>query len=154
VSDKDHSTQLRIASLELHKIQFEILDPSLAEDEDLDARLGFGLSVARPSVNSLGVEYGVQIAENPAFRMEIAYRATFERVPPFGEGEDQQKFWRVVAARMAPTVIYPYIRETATTLFAKAGFPPSLMPVLQVGAMFEPEDTDIPDPPPEGEREH
>jgi preprotein translocase subunit SecB len=147
VSDREIGTQIAVTSLELHRLDFEILDPTLVVDEDLDIRLGFGLGVVRFAEDAIGVEYMVEVAENPALRLQVVYRVGITRIQPAAEGEDTERFWQVVAAQMAPTVAYPYVRELATALITKAGFPPAFMPVLRVGAVFKPEDVDVPPPP-------
>lgn len=45
-----------------------------------------------------------------------------------------------VAVRVGPVVVYPYLRETLSTLSTRAGMAPIVLPVMNVGAVFDPAD--------------
>lgn len=46
--------------------------------------------------------------------------------------------------RIGPVVLYPYVRETVTELFRRAGLAPLVLPVMNVGSIFGEEDVPLP----------
>lgn len=101
----------------------------------------FGLTAKRLTDSLLGVEFGVTVKRERVVDAHVKYRMTFEVQ---GEpGEERDSMLRGVAARLAPIVAYPYVRETITSLFLKAGGPHLILPVLNVGALFSPDEIKI-----------
>jgi hypothetical protein len=133
---------VHIVLVELQRLSFEQIED--APEEGFEPSLQFGIGLARLEELVLGVEYIVRFVENPYVRFEAAYRGAFERGEPFAEGESETQFWQSVAARIAPTVLYPYLRETASGVLGKAGFGRITLPIVMAGAMFKPEGLEIP----------
>lgn len=63
---------------------------------------------------------------NPHF-LSVPYRAALEITDDKSPEEIEQQL-RFVAAQIAPSVLYPFIRETVLTTAPKIGLPPVTLP--------------------------
>ncbi len=107
-----------------------------ADTSDVEFRLGFG--AARTGDNAVTIELSVTTADGSPISFDITYRLTLT-VEPIADDKPigLEKVLPEVAARVGPVVMYPYIRETLASLSAKAGRKPFVLPVMNVGAIFE-----------------
>jgi preprotein translocase subunit SecB len=68
------------------------------------------------------------------------------RVIPSDVSEDfnYELHLKDVVARVGPVVLYPYIRETVSSLTQKALLPPVILPVLNMGVIFDVDEVNLP----------
>ncbi len=104
----------------------------------------FGLGLNRISATSLGVELTVELTDFKPLSLRVTYRAVFEIAD--GETPDEIDLQlRLVAAQIAPAVLYPFIRETVLTTALKAGLPPVLPPIVNFRSVFDPAQVTLPE---------
>lgn len=131
-----------LLTLHLHGAEFRTLENwPPPNGEALNIEINFAVSAVRLEGDQLGVEFGAIINREGLVHLTIDYRLIFRVRPDEAESEDD--LFRKVASRIAPIVAYPYIRETASSLFVKAGGPHLTLPVLNVGGMFSPDQIEI-----------
>lgn len=134
----------RLKSLTLQELRFERKGKWPDPDEGAGLELGanFALSAMRLAPGRLGVEFEVTIEPEGVFTFAVSYRMTFEVDSP--SPDQELGVFRQVAARIAPIVAFPYIRETLTSMASKAGAPRMIaLPILNVGAFFDPDEIEV-----------
>ena len=102
----------------------------------------FGLGLNRIAENRLGVELSVEIKDFPPLSVSAAYRSVFELDANSGTDIDEQL--RVIAAQVGPAALYPFLRETITSVVMKAGLPPVVPPVVNFRSVFNPKEVALP----------
>jgi preprotein translocase subunit SecB len=134
-----------LVGMALHEARFKRIGPWPVprEDDGFDADTQFGLTARRLNRGELGVELELKVTVPEVFESAVSYRMQFSFDP---DEIDEMETCRAIAARVAPIVSYPYIREVLSSLAMRAGSPvPFTLPVLNVGAMFDPESIEITD---------
>lgn len=104
----------------------------------------FGLGLNRISATALGVELSVELSDFKPLSLRVTYRAVFEITDDKAPDEIDQQL-RFVAAQIAPSVLYPFIRETVLTTALKAGLPPVLPPIVNFRSVFDPAQVTLPE---------
>lgn len=135
---------VQVTGIVLRTLRFERLDHDGVEDTDATLDTSFGIGVGRPGADLLNVELTVSFEKPGAARVEMAYVAQFKRTRDLPRGKSDEEFWQTVASQVGPVVLYPFIRETATSLTTKAGLGPLLLPIVNFKALFEPKEIAIP----------
>lgn len=134
--------------LVLQHAHFDLLGDWPGTKKGLEVTTNFHLSAVRLGAGELGVEFRLEMRQEGVFETTVAYRMGFAVETP--EGEVETEVFQRVAARIAPIVAFPYIREMVTSLAAKSGAPaPIILPVLNVGGIFAPDGIQIVDSPAE-----
>jgi len=135
----------------------------LEEAEGAPPQMKFGLGAKLLPSGELIIEMTVEVSHQDVLEASVTYLGVFFR----GEAEEPElagkveEDWRFFAARVAPTVLYPYVRETLTTLALKAGLSALVVPIVNFSGVFDPADMEfevvddaaekkeqVPDPPP------
>ncbi len=131
--------EVGLRSVTLHDVSFELLpgDPKSLSAVEVKADLG----TAWVGADALAVEIAFSIEPGTVFRFSTRYRGVFEAAP--GMKPDLESSWRIVASRVAPSVLIPYIRETFSTLAQKAGLRNQVLPLINIGAMWQPEEIQL-----------
>lgn len=117
---------------------------------DVDANLELHLRVQRPKVDTVAVELVVESGESDGADFSISCRVAITVEPTSDDELDHDAVLRGVAARIGPVVVYPYIREFLSTLSQRSGMQPIVLPVMNIGLMFDPESVELP-PVPQGD---
>ena len=116
-------------------------------DQDTDLELKYGLAVRRYAENRLGVELSLQ-SDGPQVEFHVTYRAVFTlEVEEAAPAPDWAKELRVIAKEIAPSVLFPFLRETITSTAAKAGVRSVVPPLVNFRELFKSVDIVIPDVP-------
>lgn len=137
---------LHVSAPELWRFEF-IKHEGTSPDFDWEnIPLSFNLGLSRFSTEQLGVELSIEI-DIPITYVIVVYRATFEIEMLDSDPDDLERELRVVAAQVAPSTLYPFIRETVTTTSVKAGLPPLVPPIINFRSLFDPTSIDLPTPP-------
>lgn len=140
---------VRTSAPTLSRIEFEFSGQALPAEFELNTE--FGLSVHRFSLLEIGIEFSVSIVEVPELQLAAAYRMVFRLDPEFPEAKDPEKAFKQVAARLAPLAMYPFLREVLASTALKAGLPQVVLPIQNVGDLFEAESIEVPPSPTEEE---
>ena len=117
--------------------------------------VNFGLGARFLPAGELLVELTVELSHEDVVEATVTYLGVFSRE----EGEEPEPVeklreeWRFFAAKVAPTVLYPYVRETLTTLALKSGLPALVVPIVNFAGVFDPADMalEVLEDPPEEE---
>jgi preprotein translocase subunit SecB len=105
----------------------------------------FSIRAARFPNGVVGVEFGVRIEEEGILSLRVDYRVEFDINNPPADPALLERIQRDAAAKLAPVVVFPYIRETIQSLTAKAGKTPIILPIINIGAAFKPENIEFED---------
>jgi preprotein translocase subunit SecB len=132
-------------SIKLHPIQtlsIEVIELSIK----VNRRPGEKEELEAPPAN-LGVAHGEYNEKNHTIQVAVKVEigtGKDEQLPPFsmkvelvGEFEVDEKLFPVEklpdwAKRNAPYIFFPFLREQVYSLTARAGFPPYILPLLEV----------------------
>lgn len=132
-----------LAGPELAVMQFQKLDQGAAPAE-AEARVRFEMGIVRLGAVEIIVQLTCFIEDPPYFVATISYRAAFGLVAPPPEGAPREAVLRDLCAGTAPSVIFPFIREMATSLCARAGIGLRILPVVNFAEIFAPGDIAVP----------
>lgn len=134
-----------ISAPELWRLSFE-RRPDTPWVEGTDPTLNTGLGVTRTAEDEIEVELSVSIEEGAPFSVFVGYRARFHVQSTEGLGSLEQVL-STIAARIAPTTLYPFVREAIGNALMRAGIQAPLLPILNFGTMFNPGEIEVPPPP-------
>lgn len=98
-----------------------------------------GLGVSEPEGDLLTVRLNYKMADAAVMDIDAAYVVVLQRTDKFEFDGDELTAWRHVAARLAPVILYPFVRETIATTLQKAGLEGPMPPILDFRRVFEPE---------------
>lgn len=126
----------------LHEAIFQDRFLSVEEEEQLPEFAGFDFSLAldRPSPRRLVVALGFALDDGFPYDVSVTYAAHFEMDESVSEEE-----WKDIAYRVAPALIYPYIRELVSNLTSRWYEPELVLPYV-VDLDFSGEGIEIPPP--------
>jgi hypothetical protein len=121
-------------------------------DGELDLNLEeipteFKLRVGRLSQLELFVEFGVEIVEIHGLTGLCIYRAEFSLKEGSPEAANAEEAFRSLAARLAPTLLYPFVREALHSAAARAHLPSIVAPIVNFSGVFDSASVEIPAPP-------
>lgn len=131
---------MQLKSVVLQRMTFERLGKRPREAETgLEVR--FSLSTRRPTEATLQVRLTLQLVHSEVFEGAVSYIGTFTRTgEPDANGEGQLRYF---AAKVAPTILYPYIRETVTSVVVKSGLPALMLPIINFADVFDLDDVEL-----------
>lgn len=137
-------SRAKLRSLILHHLSFTREgDWRERVSEDVGIQTTFSLRATRLKNHRLGVEFGLRMGEEGLIDLEIEYRLVFELTQSPEDDAERDSDYRSIAARLAPTIALPYIRETIQSVTGKASSTPIVLPVLNIGAAFSPESVEL-----------
>ncbi len=132
----------QLRDMALRRVEVERLG-NLPDGPEEGLTIRFQLGLDRPSDDELGVELILRVSHNDILQAEISYRGLFVYT-----GSDDHpptdSVLRSFAARVAPSILYPFIRETLASLVVKTGLPALVLPVLNFEGVFDQEAVVIP----------
>jgi hypothetical protein len=145
---QDHMVpSVELLAVNLHTVEYDYVGGAIPRGSDREAPVQFSLVAHRPSKSHIIVEFGLKIHDAEMMKMNVVYRARFRRSDLPETLAERDEYWRIVCAKLAPIVMYPYIRETVHSLTSKSGLPNAILPVLNVGAIVEPASINLPKEP-------
>lgn len=139
---------VRMSAPRMTELQFSYTGPSEIT-EGTQIEYDWGLGVYRFSELRIGIEFtvAIRVAELVG---HTTYRIGFELVGGTAEASDPDRALRTLAARVAPTTLFPYIRETFSSAALRCGLN-LVLPFQTVGALYSPEEIELPPAPVEEE---
>ena len=142
---EDFRVELDAGAPELTRVLFA-RDPSVVPPEDYEYELKFNLGMVRPHARHLVVELNAVISNVPwtlRNQIVVSYRTHYlirgRTSPAAGEAIVLD-----LARRIAPSALFPFIRETVHSITSKAGSA-LMLPMVDWGTAF-PADLEMPDP--------
>jgi hypothetical protein len=142
---EDVGPGVELLAINLHDVIFHA--SGRAWDPDSDSSLSLSVGTTRPSRLEIIVQVSLEVDDGPVVRATVAYRLRLKVTKDLADG-DLEAFLRLTAARLAPVIAYPYIRETLHGLAMKSGLP-LVLPIANVGAMLNPDQVNVPPAPEE-----
>lgn len=135
---------VRISPPQLWAFEFVREDVDNIPEQWVNLPFAFRLGLARPEAKRLDIELLTEIKETPGLRVSVTYRATFEIDASDTGPEALERELRIIAANIAPSALFPFIRETIATASIKAGLPPLLPPIINFQNLFDPDTVELP----------
>jgi preprotein translocase subunit SecB len=129
---------LRLGIPEIRRALFERIADQVEGEAEYEYRLD--LSVNRSGRNRVVVELTAESHDSNAVEFRVTCRLGME-VHPVEEADqdfDYDTVLRDVSVRIGPVVAYPYIRELISNLSQRSGIDPVVLPVMNMGAVFDP----------------
>ena len=122
-----------------------IADPSLERGAFL-----VDLSLSRGSELELTVILTISTDEDSPYELSVSYAADFSMADQVDVAA-RESIWRNAAYELAPSLLYPYIREAFTSLTSRSRLEPEALPFLPIPLQIPQEEQEIPPPPPDSE---
>ncbi len=113
-----------------------------APDHQVEFRLNLGLNRLGPNV--LGIELSVQITNLPGVTLAVAYRSVIEIDNPPTDPDALTHALRQVGGRVAPSLMYPFIREAVVSSLQRAQLPAFVPPIVNFANVFDLETLAVP----------
>jgi hypothetical protein len=141
-AQKAPDTGIQLESFILIKAEAELLKPLPTGDEPLpgDALVGINPQRYSSDPKKLRVDFVYQVPSE-YLNLSVEYRLILLQIGE--EPEDTDSFWRRMVARTVPSIVMPYVRELVHSLTGRMGSPGFLLPVLNYGYVFEPDEIEI-----------
>lgn len=139
-----------ITAPQLHTLEFR--RESQEDSTSTEYETEFILGLNRFGFLRLGVEFGVTVEGIEGLHAQTTFRMVFTLKPESPEAKDPVKAFQGVAARLAPVAMYPWVRETLASIAMKAGVPNLVLPIRNVGGLWNPAEIEIPDAEDDGEQ--
>jgi hypothetical protein len=134
-----------ISAPRLYSIEFSRESEDQIPD-DAVAQIGFSLKLSRETRLSMGVELGVIVDGVEGLLASARYRMIVTLIEGSPEASDAETAFRQAASRLAPTILYPYVREALGTTAMKAQVPNFVLPVVNFGEVFNMDEVVVPPP--------
>jgi hypothetical protein len=120
-------------------------------DADLPEEIGevegnFILNVTRLSSTEIAVEFGLDVDGIPEISARCTFRAKYRLRPNSPEEQNPEEALKGVATKLAPAMLYPFVREALQRSAVQAGLPAFLVPIVTFASMFD--DFELPVTPP------
>jgi len=106
-----------------------------ASDHQVEFKLNLGLN--RLATNVLGVELSVQITNLPGVTLAVAYRSVIEIDNPPVDPVALASALKQVGGRVAPSLMYPFIREAIVSSLLRAQLPAFVPPIVNFADVFD-----------------
>lgn len=129
----------------LTSVQFDVTSDRSIPEGGLPIQLGFAL--ARFSENVFRMDLTVSAKDAGPASFKVTYGAVFRILLAEGETCDAAEYDNVVRNVLvysAPSVLYPYIRETVSSLFSRAGLGPIALPLINFRQVVDPAQVKVP----------
>lgn len=155
-SQANESQQAPLNPLDLGGFHLQVGNPLLrlvhikrgdeVQQEGHEPPFHLTLGVSRLAAGRIVVDLTLKSEDSGMLEFEIGYRLAIEVVPDQDQKEsfEYDRVLRDIAARIGPVVLYPYLRETLSSFSLKAGLTPLVLPVMNVGTLFDPETIELP----------
>ena len=141
VPDSD-ATAIQLKAMRLLRVEYSRLRDS--PKGRVSAEISFGLGATGLPKNHFQVDLSVSASVPEVFSGEVTYSARFGPSPIEDDQElISEKEIREFVAQVAPTVIYPYARQTLTDMVEKSGLPAFFLPVMNFRDIFDPSQLDF-----------
>lgn len=128
---------IEIQSCRLDSVVFHRRGKPTAGEHDIESEVSLGVS--EPQGDRLTVRLSYRMIDPGVMDIDVAYAVVLRRTGSFKFDGDELTAWRHVAARLAPVIVYPFVRETIATTLQKAGLEGPMPPILDFRQVFDPE---------------
>lgn len=98
-----------------------------------------GLGVVPPERDTILVRLEMKVRDESFMRIETAWVVELCKTSSFEFNGTEEEAWRHIAARLAPVLLYPFVRETIVSTLKKAGLDEPIPPILDFRQVFDPD---------------
>lgn len=98
-----------------------------------------GLGVVPPHQDTIQVRLEMKVLGESFMRVETAWIVELCKTAHFEFDGTEDEAWRHIAARLAPVLLYPFVRETIVSTLKKAGLDGPIPPILDFRRVFDPD---------------
>jgi hypothetical protein len=137
-------TGVRISVPLMRRFEFRCDDEPGRIPDGTPIKYEWGMDVYRPDHFSVGVDFSVEVNVG-GISGSATYRILFKIDKESPSAEDVETNLRTLASRVAPTTLYPFVREAFSSAAARCGIP-FVLPFENVGALFSPAEIELPSP--------
>jgi len=121
----------------LASLVFEAGPDAELPEETGEVEGNFVLNVTRLSLTEIAVEFGLNVEGIPEISARCTFRAKYRLRAGSPEEQDPEAALKGVATKLAPTMLYPFVREALQRSAVQAGLPAFLVPIVTFAAMFK-----------------
>ena len=139
------SSHLHLDAALLSSVRFEAIGPSKGQS------LGpseFWLRTQWVQRHKLAVDVEMKLEAPGVFNSHVVFQVHIRNEPVTVDPSMEDHFWKTVAAIMAPSIAYPFMREIVTSLALRAGIP-AVLPIMDTSKLFDPQTVELPSKRPE-----
>jgi preprotein translocase subunit SecB len=128
---------IKVQACRLDSLVFHRRGMAPEGEHEIESEVGLGVS--EPQGDLLTVRLNYKMVDASVMDIDAAYVVVLRRTEQFEFEGDELTAWRHVAARLAPVILYPFVRETIATTLQKAGLEGPMPPILDFRRVFDPE---------------
>jgi len=136
-----------ISGPEMQNLEFRKGENFIPPKDDSQVEIKLNLGLNRFSETVLGVELTMEIVEVPDLDVQVAFRAVFEIENPPEDSSMLDKHLLHLGGRVAPSLLYPFIREATISALQKALLAPIVPPIMNFDQVFDLKDLTVPPQP-------
>jgi len=129
--------------LSLLEVRKDVAAREIPPGHPVEFKLNLGLN--RLGENVLGVELSLQIANVPGLALNVAYRAVVEVADPPTDPIALNAAMKQIGGRVAPSLMYPFIRETVVSSLQRALLTAIVPPIVNFANVFDLENLAVPE---------
>lgn len=122
------------------------IDPLIAEAGSGRGEFLVDLGLTRVSELELSVALTVRSAAGSPYELTVTYAADFLMVDDVPAG-DREEIWRNTAYELAPSLLYPYIREAFASFTGRSRLGTEVLPFLPLPLETPEEEQELPPAP-------
>jgi preprotein translocase subunit SecB len=146
----DITHKITVTAIELYKVSFEArekLEPSISRELEFNLEVGLHRSAEDE------LQYALMLkSDNKYFLAQVGYRTIFRSSPGLETEAERVKEFEHIARVIAPTTLFPFLRQTLMQLTQQAGYNRFVLPLLDLAALFDKASLPIPELDPEAQK--
>jgi len=136
-----------VAGPELRILEVRKDDGAQEIPEGFQVEFKLDLGLNRLGANVLGIELSMQIVNVPGVSIHVVYRSVFEIENPPAEPKALDGALRQIGGRVAPSLMYPFIREAIVSSLQRALLPTFVPPIVNFATVFDVANLTVPEAP-------
>lgn len=127
---QDNAPHFAIEKIYVKDISFESPQAPQVFTKPFNSNLGIQVAVESQKVGEYHWEVSLRVTATVKLEEEVAFLAEVDQAGLFVIANFAEEELPSLLNRYCPTLLFPYLRETMSSLSAKAGFPPlELQPI-------------------------
>lgn len=130
---------------DLRELEFRREDAPPAESaKDAPVEMEFDIAIGRVTKTALQVELQVKLNGHEGITAKVAYRAILDLFDDIDGEANLDRELRILGARTAPSLIFPFIREAVASVSRKSDGKSVVLPIVNFAAVLDLESVEIP----------
>jgi preprotein translocase subunit SecB len=133
--------------MRVYLTESHIAERDYVDDEQPEGDFSVSISLMRYSPIHMGVSLTVETLPESPLALRVTYAADYEMHPSMPEDQRDSE-WRHVAYYLAPSLLYPYIREHVSSITSRMRLVPLHLPFVPIPLQIPEEEMLVPETPP------